>query len=105
VCPPNRARCVAARHDGSMAPKPLTRREMADLARSLQTLLDSIRQDGMTASTATVYRLEGAMTALEACLANPLNACLTARGRPRPSAVSVHRESVRPTPPHGSSPP
>jgi hypothetical protein len=51
-----------------MAPKALTRSEMADLARSLQALLDAIGNDELTASTATTYRLEGAVTALEAVL-------------------------------------
>ncbi|MHB1510145.1 MAG: hypothetical protein ACYCST_20650 [Acidimicrobiales bacterium] len=49
-----------------MPPKPLTRREMDDLATSLRALLDVIRRDEMTASTATTYRLEGAVVALQA---------------------------------------
>ena len=53
-----------------MARKPLTRSEMADLARSLQALLDAISNDELTASTATTYRLEGAVTALETVLGN-----------------------------------
>jgi hypothetical protein len=51
-----------------MAPKPLTRSEVADLTRSLQALLDAIHNDELTASTATTYRLEGAVKALEAVL-------------------------------------
>jgi len=42
---------------------------MADLRRSLQALLDAIERDEMTASTGMVYRLEGAVTALDAVLA------------------------------------
>lgn len=49
-----------------MARKPLTRSEVTDLIRSLQALLDAISNDELTASTATTYRLEGAVTALEA---------------------------------------
>jgi hypothetical protein len=41
---------------------------MDDLATSLQALLDVIRRDEMTASTATTYRLQGAVTALESVL-------------------------------------
>jgi hypothetical protein len=52
-----------------MAPKALTRREMADLARSLQALLDAIGNHELSASTATTYRLEGAVTALDTVLA------------------------------------
>ncbi|MHB1510792.1 MAG: hypothetical protein ACYCST_14655 [Acidimicrobiales bacterium] len=46
----------------------LTPREMDDLAKSLRALLDAIRRDEMRASTATTYRLEGAVTALESVL-------------------------------------
>ncbi|MGA8680469.1 MAG: hypothetical protein ABSB54_17625 [Acidimicrobiales bacterium] len=53
-----------------MAQKALTHGEMADLARSLQALLYAIQRDEMTASTATVYRLEGAVTALDTVLGN-----------------------------------
>ncbi len=56
-----------------MAPKPLTRQQMADLAKSLEALLDIIHRDEMTASTATVYRLEGAVTALDSVLGNEPN--------------------------------
>jgi hypothetical protein len=42
---------------------------MADLARSLHALLDAVRHDELTASTATTYRLEGAVTALDTVLA------------------------------------
>jgi len=63
------ARPVVAGHHGVVAPRPLTRLEMADLRRSLQALLDAIERDEMTASTGMVYRLEGAVTALDAVLA------------------------------------
>lgn len=51
-----------------MAPKALTRSEVADLARSLQALLDVIERDEMSASTATAYRLEGAVTVSQTVL-------------------------------------
>jgi hypothetical protein len=54
-----------------VAPKALTRSEMADLARSLQALLDAIERDEMTVSTATTYRLEGAVSALKSLLGTP----------------------------------
>lgn len=38
------------------------------LAASLHSMLDRIRADELTASTATRYRLEGALTALEVVL-------------------------------------
>jgi hypothetical protein len=44
---------------------------MADLARSLQALLDAIERDEMTVSTATTYRLEGAVSALKSLLGTP----------------------------------
>lgn len=57
-----------AQTEGSR-PKALTRSEMADLARSLHALLDAVHHDELTASTATTYRLEGAVTALDTVLA------------------------------------
>jgi hypothetical protein len=59
---------VPARHHGVVAPRPLTRAETADLARSFQALLEVIERDEMTASKTTVYRLEGAATALQHAL-------------------------------------
>ena len=58
-------------HDGPVNPKVLTRRELRDLATSLQALLDVIHRAEMTASTATTYRLEGAVIALETALSDP----------------------------------
>lgn len=71
---PCRSLPAASGHDGRVPRRSLTRREMDDLAKSLQTLLDAIRRDEMTASTATTYRLEGAVTALGGVLG---------RGEPR----------------------
>jgi len=52
-----------------MATRPLTRQQMAELARSLDALLDAIRREELSATTAMTYRLEGAVTALGAVLA------------------------------------
>jgi hypothetical protein len=62
---------VSAGHDGVVAPKTLTRTEMTDLTKSLQALLDAIERDEMAASTATTYRVEGAVTALKSLLSAP----------------------------------
>ena len=51
-----------------LAPRLLTRQQMADLARSLAAALDAIRNDELSASTTVTYRLEGAVTALETVL-------------------------------------
>jgi hypothetical protein len=61
-----RTLAVAAGHDGPVAPKSLTSGQSTELARSLRALLDIIRRNEMTASTAMVYRLDGAVTAVEA---------------------------------------
>jgi hypothetical protein len=68
-----------------MAPKALTRSEMADLARSLQTLLGAIHNDELSASTATTYRLEGALTALggRSVVCRPTWNLVRQRGKPR----------------------
>jgi hypothetical protein len=66
------ASTIATRHDGVVAPKALTLSEMTDLAQSLQALLDAIERDEMTASTATTYRLEGAVAALRASVGEPV---------------------------------
>jgi hypothetical protein len=54
-----------------VAPRPLTRQQMSDLARSLAALLEAIRRDDLFASTALTYRLEGAVTALQTVLDLP----------------------------------
>jgi hypothetical protein len=59
-----------------VAPRPLTRQEVSDLAGSLQALLDAIERDEMTAATAMTYRLEGAVAALEAVLGDDASAIL-----------------------------
>lgn len=50
------------------APRPLTRAQVEELARSIQLLLDRIHADELAASTATTYRMEGAVVALRAAL-------------------------------------
>lgn len=45
---------------------PLTRSEIAELAERLQALLVMIEGEDMSASTAMTYRLQGAVSALEA---------------------------------------
>jgi hypothetical protein len=64
---------------------------MADLARSLQALLDAIHRDEMTASTAMVYRLEGAVTALQAVVVG-VSSSLSGTGIQSDTPVERHRE-------------
>jgi hypothetical protein len=46
----------------------LTKQQTAELALSLAAVLDRIRGEELTASTAVVYRLEGALVAVRAVL-------------------------------------
>jgi hypothetical protein len=48
--------------------RPLTRREIAELADRLRGLIAIIEADEMSATTAMTYRLQGAVTALDAVL-------------------------------------
>jgi hypothetical protein len=50
----------------SMAARPLTRGEIAELADRLRGLITMIEADEMSATTAMTYRVQGAVTALEA---------------------------------------
>ena len=61
--------------------RPLTKLELASLADQLRTLLGKIEGGTMEASTATRYRIEGAVAALDVALgvASPLLADLTSR--------------------------
>jgi hypothetical protein len=52
----------------SCPPGPLTRQQTADLVESIRKLLAAIDADEVSASTATRYRLEGALGALEEVL-------------------------------------
>jgi hypothetical protein len=54
------AQLVSAKHDCVVAPKPLNRAELADLADGLKRLLDMIETGEMSAGSGTVSRLEGA---------------------------------------------
>lgn len=53
------------------APKPLTTRQIVALADQLRTLLDYFAEGTIDASTATRYRIEGAVAALDAALGRP----------------------------------
>ena len=48
--------------------EPLGPSEIADLRKMLQSFLDAIEREELTTSTATRYRLEGAVTSLTAVL-------------------------------------
>ena len=48
--------------------RPLSRRELAELADRLRGLLDMIEAGEMSATTAMTYRLEGAVVAVDAVL-------------------------------------
>jgi hypothetical protein len=49
-------------------PKPLSRSEVQELAESVRLLLVRVRDGELSASTATTYRLEGALIALRGTL-------------------------------------
>lgn len=49
-------------------PRPLARSQINALAESIRSILAMIDTGSMTASTATVYRLQGALVALDAVL-------------------------------------
>ena len=53
-----------------MSPRPLTRAEIAELADRLRGLLDMVDEDRLTATTGMTYRIQGAVTALDAVLGN-----------------------------------
>jgi hypothetical protein len=55
-------------HDGGVPERPLSRREIGELADRLRGLLDMIEADEMSATTAMTYRIHGAATALDAVL-------------------------------------
>jgi hypothetical protein len=59
---------LAVRHPGAMAPHPLTRGEITELADRLHGLLEMIAVDEMTATTGMMYRVQGAVVALDAVL-------------------------------------
>lgn len=51
--------------------RPLSAAQLADLAGQLRSILDLMDGGSMTASSATRYRIEGALSALEAALGLP----------------------------------
>jgi hypothetical protein len=49
-------------------PRPLTRTETAELAGSIRDLLAMVQRDELDATAAMIYRLQGALAALETVL-------------------------------------
>jgi len=56
------------RHDGAVPERPLTLREIGELADRLRGLIAMVDNGEMSASAAMKYRLEGAVAVLDAVL-------------------------------------
>jgi len=56
-----------------MPARPLTRGEIAELADRLRVLLEMVDNGEMSASTAMSYRMQGAVTALNAPAGEPMS--------------------------------
>jgi len=56
-----------------MPTRPLNRAEVAELADRLRGLLDMVDEDKLSATTGMVYRIQGAVTALDRVLARAVD--------------------------------